>query len=244
MFKRFYTLLCLAAVLQPALFAFAQDQQSNPAPSRAPDSRAEGSTIIPEGTEIQLSLRDPISSKLSEVGDDVLAVVRRDVVVDGRTVLQQGAEVIGRVTLAQAAGRMLKGGRLHVTFERVRLEGGERRLSAVIKSASDFARDEKIKSDGEGTLKGGQDGAKVLQNVGTAAGLGSIGATVILLSGVYRNDGSGVYRGIGGGTIGAYAGVMGGSVVAALLLSKGKEVRLDQNAIVRLKLARPLSIER
>ena len=117
-------------------------------------------------------------------------------------------------------------------------------MTAIIRSASDFSRDEKVKGDGEGTLKGGKDGGKVLSNVGTAAGLASIGATVILLSGIYRNDGEGIYRGVGGGTIGAYAGVMGGSVVAALLLSKGKEVRLDQGAIIRLKLEKPLAIER
>ncbi len=244
MFKRFCTLFCLVALLQPALFVFAQEQSAGVKSGQIQNPRDEGRVVIPEGTEIQLSLREPVSSKLSEVGDDVLATVRKDVVVDGRTVLQQGTEVVGRVTLAQPAGRMLKGGRLHLTFERIRLEGGERRLTAIIRSASDFSRDEKVKGDGEGTLKGGKDGGKVLANIGTAAGLASIGATVILLSGVYRTNDEGFYNGVGGGTIGAYAGVMGGSVVAALLLSKGKEVRLDQNAIVRLKLAKPLAIER
>ena len=239
MFKRFCTLFCLVALLQPALFVFAQE---GGAPGQNP--RDEGRVIIPVGTEIQLSLREPVSSKLSEVGDDVLAIVRKDVVVDGRTVLQQGTEVVGRVTLVQPARKMLKGGRLHLTFERIRLEGGERRLTAIIRSASDFSRDEKVKGDGEGTLKGGKDGGKVLSNIGTAAGLASIGATVILLSGIYHTNDQGVYHGVGAGTIGAYAGVMGGSVVAALLLSKGKEVRLDQDAIIRLKLEKPLAIDR
>lgn len=244
MLKRIYTVVCLAALLQPALLVFAQEQEAKRRPELTRNAKNEDSIVIPEGTEIQLSLREPVSSKLSEAGDEILAMVRKDVVVDGRTVLPQGTEVVGRVTLARPAGRLLKGGRLHLTFERVRLEGGEQRLAALIKSASDFSRDEKVKGDGEGTLKGGKDGGKVLQNVGTAAGLASIGATVILLSGVYRGSNDGVYRGIGGGTLGAYAGIMGGSVIASLLLSKGKEVRLDQNAIVRLKLERPLSIER
>jgi hypothetical protein len=243
MFKRFCTLFCLVALLQPILFVLAQEPAGG-RPSQIRNPYDEDSIVIPAGTEIQLSLREPVSSKLSEVGDDVLATVRKDVVVDGRVVLQQGTEVVGRVTLVQPAGRMLKGGRLHLTFERIRLEGGERRLTAIIKSASDFSRDEKVKGDGEGTLKGGKDGGKVLSNVGTAAGIASIGATVILLSGIYRSNDEGFYRGVGAGTIGAYAGVMGGSVVAALLLSKGKEVRLDQNAIVRLKLEKPLAIER
>ena len=59
--------------------------------------------VIPEGTEIQLSLAEPLSSKLNEVGDEVYATVRRDVFVDGQRVLRRGAEVVGRVTLVEAA---------------------------------------------------------------------------------------------------------------------------------------------
>lgn len=236
MFKRLCTQLCLVALLWPA-FAFAQQ---NPAP--AAPTKDEDVLVIPEGTEIQLSLRDPVSSKLSEPGDEILATVRRDVVVDGRVIIQKGTEVVGRVTVAEPAGRLLKGGRLHLTFERIRLDSGERRLTSIIKSVSDFSRDEKIKSDGEGTLKGGKDGGKVLQNVGTAVGLASPGATVAVLAGVGRsvNDGNFNY----GGTIGAVAGVYGGAAIVGILLSKGKEVRLDENAIVRLKLERPLTVDR
>lgn len=236
MFKKLCTQLCLFALLLPALAFAAQ----NPAP--AAPTKDEDVFVIPEGTEIQLSLRDPVSSKLSEPGDEVLAVVRRDVVVDGRVIIQQGTEVVGRVTVAEPAGRLLKGGRLHLTFERIRLGSGERRLNSIIKSVSDFSRDEKIKSDGEGTLKGGKDGGKVLQNVGTAVGLASPGATVAVLAGIGRNVNNGNYG--YGGTIGAVAGVYGGAAIVGILLSKGKEVRLDQNAIVRLKLERPLTVDR
>ena len=236
MLKRLCTQLCLFALLWPVLAVTAQ----NPAPS-AP-TKDEDVFVIPEGTEIQLSLRDPVSSKLSEPGDEVLATVRRDVVVDGRVIIQKGTEVVGRVTVAEPAGRLLKGGRLHLTFERIRLGSGERRLTSIIKSVSDFSRDEKIKSNGEGTLKGGKDGGKVLQNVGTAVGLASPGATVAVLAGVGRgvNDGNYSY----GSTIGAVAGVYGGAAIVGILLSKGKEVRLDENAIVRLKLERPLTVDR
>src|SRR5437773_439770 len=95
MAKKLYTLICLIALVCPALSGQSSEKQ--------PD------LVIPEGTEIQLSLRDPLSSKLSEVGDEVLATVRRDVVVNGRTLLRKDTEVIGRVTIAQRAGRLLKG---------------------------------------------------------------------------------------------------------------------------------------
>ena len=230
MLKRLFVVVCLFALAQQGSFARSIPQDARPE--------------IPAGTELQLTLRDPLSSKLSEPGDEVLATVRRDVVVDGRTILKQGTEVIGRVTLAEAAKRPFKGGRLHITFERIRLDGQEQKITAVIKSASDFTRDEKVKGDGEGTLKGGGGGGNVLKNVGTAAGIGGIGVTIAILSGI-RNDGRGGGFGIGGISQGAAitgASILGASVITGVLLTKGNEVRLDERAIIRLKLERPITI--
>jgi hypothetical protein len=262
MFKRICSHLCLFALLCTAAPAFAQDpQQEKPkeltrqekAEPAVPLTRQNSSVtdddtiILPEGTEIQLSLRDSVSSKLSEAGDEIYAVVRRDVVIDGRTLLEQGTEVIGRVTLAQPAGRMLKGGKLHLSFERIRLAGGERRLIAIIKSASDFERDEKVTSDGEGTLKGGKDGGKVLTNMGTAAGIAGAATGIIIFAGARGAINSainGTGTGIGKGALIGGGAVLGGAIIASILLTKGKEIRLDENAIIRLKLERPLAVER
>ncbi|HQR31688.1 MAG TPA: hypothetical protein PLK30_03050 [Blastocatellia bacterium] len=227
MLRRLLVFACLLALVQPTKLSLAQAQ----------DARE-----IPAGTEIQLSLNDPLSSKLSEPGDEIIATVRRDVMIDGRTVLQRGTEVLGRVTLAEPAGRVFKGGRLHITFERIRVGGQEQKITAVIKSASDFSRDEKIKSDDEGTLKGGKDGGKTLANIGTAAGIGMIGVTIAILAGRDSNGFGGYYGGISQGSAITGAAILGGSVITGVLMTKGKEVRLDQNAIIRLKLERPVTI--
>jgi hypothetical protein len=231
MLKRFSLVISLLALFISAArpIGYAQSQ-----------SRGQ---IIPEGTEIQLTLRDPVSSKLSEPGDEVVATVRRDVVADGFKLLKEGTEVIGRVTLAEPAKRPLKGGRLHITFDRIRVDGQELKLTAIIKSASDFTRDEKVKSDTEGTLAGGKDGGKVLSNVGAAAGLGMIGVTIAILSSVRDEGGGGFYGGISRGGAVTGASILGGSVVAGIFMTKGKEVRLDERAIIRLKLERSILLE-
>src|SRR5262245_34017278 len=215
-----FALICLA--ISPACFA--QEQSSG--------------SVIPEGTEIQLALLDPVSSKLSEPGDEIRAVVRRDVYVDGRRLLKEGTEVIGRVTLAQPARRMMKGGRLHITFDRIRLEGEEQKIAVAVKSASDFTRDEKVKSDTEGTLKGGAAGGKVVDNAIKGAEIGMAGATIAILSGI-ASSGEYIPKGAAIGGVAA----LGGSVVAGVLLTKGNEVRLDRSAVIRLKLVRPISFE-
>lgn len=227
MLKRYCLSVFLFALIGLAISpaGFAQEQSSE--------------SVIPEGTEIQLALLDPVSSKLSEPGDEIRAVVRRDVVVDGRRLLREGTEVFGRVTLAKPARRPLKGGQLHITFDRIRLEGSEQKIAAVIKSASDFTRDEKVKSDEEGTLKQGASGGDVLNNVTKGAMIGGAGVTIALLAGRASSGGFGIPT---GAAIGGIAG-LGGSMVAGVLLTKGKEVRLDQSAIIRLKLVRPVSVE-
>ena len=224
--KQFLTHICLAVLIWGA-------------PSPVVRGQSTG-LIIPEGTEIQLSLSEPLSSKLSDVGDEVYATIRRDVVIDGKTLLRRGTEVIGRVTLVQSASRPFKGGKLHVTFERVRIDGEDQKLSAVIRSASDFARDEKVQTNSEGTLKEGTSGGDLLRNVGTAAGIGMIGATIAILASTSDRDFGGYSISRGGAVTGA--AILGGSVVAGVLLTKGKEVRLDPGAIIRLKLERALSV--
>ena len=237
--KRFCIWLFLFALVLPNLPA-----QTPSAPSAATNQES-SKVIIPEGTQLQLSMREPVSSKLSEVGDEVLATIKKDVVVEGVTLLKAGTEVIGRVTIVKPAKRPLKGGMLHLSIDRIRFDNGlERKLVAIVQSASDFTRDEKISGNGEGTLKGGKGGGDVLRNVGTAAGIGGAAATIVILAGRGDNTtGLGGLRGISGGSAVAAASVLGGSMIAGVLFSKGKEVRLDAGSLVRLKLERPLSVE-
>ena len=236
--KRFCLWLVLFALLVPNLPA------QTPASPAAPINQEQAKLVIPEGTQLQLSLREPVSSKLSEVGDEVLATIKKDVVVEGVTLLKAGTEVIGRVTIVKPAKRPLKGGMLHLSFDRIRFDNGlERKLVAIVQSAADFERDEKISSNGEGTMKGGKSGGDALKNVGTTAGIGGAAATIIILAGRSGTNSPFGIGGISGGSIVGAASVMGGSMLVGILLTKGKEVRLDPGSIVRLKLERPLSVE-
>lgn len=227
MLKRILIAICIFSLIVPVSLA-GQSQTQN--------------IVIPEGTMLQITLRDPVSSKLSEPGDEVIATIRKDVTADGLMLLRAGTELYGKVTIAEAAKRPFKGGRLHITFDKVKVDGQTYRITTVIQSASDYTRDEKVKSDGEGTLKGGASGGNVARNVLTGAGIGGIGATIAILAGAQGNGGG--FGGIGISRGGAVAGasVLGAGAIAGLLLTKGNEVRLDEKTVIRLKLDRPLSI--
>ena len=192
--------------------------------------------IIPAGTELQLNLRDPLSSKLSEPGDEVIATLRRDITADGMVLLPRGTEFFGKVTSAVPAKKPFKGGQLHLNFDHVRIDGRDRRVSIVVESVANFSRDEKIMADSEGALKGGRDGGRTLRNVGTGAAFGMTGATVILLA-------SAQDRGLTAGGAISSAGIIAGSAITGMLLTSGREIRLDQSSLLRMKLERPLRIE-
>jgi hypothetical protein len=251
--KRFFVWLFLFAFVTPNLPAQTQSppaaQTAQPAPSEqaaqvtsAPPEQPK--FVIPEGTLLQLSMREPISSKLSEAGDEVLATLKKDVFVNGELLLREGTEILGRVTLVKPAKRPLKGGLLHLSFDRIRFDNGyERKLVAIVQSASDFARDEKISGNGEGTLKGGKAGGDVLRNVGTAGGIAGSAATIIILVGQNNNGLPFGFGGISSGSAIAAASVIGGGLLAGVLLTKGKEVRLEPGTVVRLRLERSLLLE-
>lgn len=216
----------LFALILPALVVPANCQATNNSQEQTK------ALIIPEGTQIQLSLREPVSSKLSDVGDEVRAVVKRDIVVNDVTVIQAGAEVIGRVTLVKPAHRSLKGGLLHISFDRIRLQDGlERKLTTIVQSASDYSRDEKVKTNGEGTLKGGKVGDTTLMRAAAPIAIPTV--TIAVYSGHY---------GLNGAT-GTLLGLGVAAIIGSVLLTKGKDIRLEPGSLVRLKLERPLSIE-
>ena len=232
--KKLIGCLCLLFLLSSLLPAQTQPSQNT----------ASKPVIIPEATVIQLKIHEPISSKLSDIGDEVITTVKKDVEVDGIVLLPAGTEVIGRITAAKAAKRPFKGGQLHISFDRIRLDNGIiKKISAVVQSATDFARDEKIKTNSEGTLKGTKSGGDALRGASTAIGISSTVAMIIILAGRDSGGFSGYGGGIGGGTAAAAAGVLGGGIITGILLTKGKEVRLDSGAIVRIRLETPVSVE-
>ena len=81
--------------------------------------RFSGSGTLPEGTEIQVRLEQPLSSRTARLEDRFDASIAVPVEIDGRVVLPAGTRVRGIVTGVQKAERLVKGGRLDLTFDSV-----------------------------------------------------------------------------------------------------------------------------
>lgn len=190
---------------------------------------AREATIEPE-TRARLVLQTSLSSKLSEVGDHITAVLDEPVYVDGQLVIARGTEFHGRVTAVSRAGRAQKSAQMSIVFDRVAMSWGEEPVSVVLTAIDDWARDEKLKADSEGKVKGGRDGGKTVDNVLDGGQIGGLGATAVILASPSST------------TAAVGAGAIGGGLLAGLLLTKGKEVRVQPGAVFRIKFVKPLTL--
>ena len=221
-------LLFIITLLLFSVASLAQSQASPPdANEREPRKQAtsDGNNIIvAEGTLGKLSLQTAVSTKLSEVGDEVLAVLYEPVrTADGRVAIARGTQFFGKVTQVKRAGKGQKESHLKISFENMLMPYGAEKVAVTVLAIDDYMNDEKYKSkDGEGKVGGGKSGGRTARNAGTGAGLGAIG---------------GIFGGWAGAAIGAGAGAMAG-----VLMTKGNDIKLDQGTILRVQFDRDIKL--
>lgn len=190
-------------------------------------SQAAREATIEAETKAKIILQSRLSSKLSEVGDPVTAVLDEPLSVNGQVVLPRGTEFVGRVTQVTPARRGQKGGSIAIAFEKLAMPWGDEAVSVVVTAVDDWDKNEKLNADSEGKVKGGHRGDATARNVERGGGIGGAGAGVVLLS---------------GGGLGAGAGVLGGGLLAGLLLTKGGEVVVNPGAVFRVKFVKPVTL--
>jgi hypothetical protein len=91
------------------------------------DRRFSGSGVLPEGTEIQVRLEQPLSSRTAQVEDRFETSVAVPVQLNGRAVIPAGTRVRGIVTAVQRGERLVKGGRLDLRLDSIYLDDRTRR---------------------------------------------------------------------------------------------------------------------
>lgn len=197
-----------------------------PACGRDPQQLREAT--IQSETKARLTLQSHINTKLSEAGDSISATLAEPIYVEGEMVLPRGAEFYGRIVTIAPAKRGQRSAHLSINFERVVTASGTLPISAQVTEIDDWDREETIKADGQGNLKGGHRGEKTIDNMRKGSSLGlSAGLVGVLLGGAAGASGR-LALGIGG--VGLAAGMIGG-----LLLTKGSEIRVGPGSILRIK---------
>jgi hypothetical protein len=174
--KRHYLMTGGAVVLAVALGVGAATLPDRPDP-----------VTVPERTPIHVTLDQSVTSNQNHAGDHFAATVSQAVVVDGKTVIPQGAPVEGLVVDARHSGRLMGRARLMLALESVKVNGQS--YNVRTESSVRIGRDHKKRNwmwigGGAGggavigALAGGGTGALIGGPIGAGAG-----TTVAFLTG-------------------------------------------------------------
>jgi hypothetical protein len=113
--------------------------------------------IIPAGTKFKVSLATPLSSKLTEVGDNIIVNLSEPLRIDENHCLKRGTELNGTVTSNTRSGRVKGRAEMMVMIDKLVTDTGYKPVVVSIMTADDAIQDEKIKADEEGKLKANRD---------------------------------------------------------------------------------------
>jgi hypothetical protein len=154
-------------------------------PYRAPVGRITGNQV-PVGTEFDVRLQSPLSSKTAQVEDRIEATTLVDLTDDrGRVVVPAGSVMRGIVSGVNKAGRVERKGSLTVAFDQITINGRSHSIRATVTDA--------LESEG---IKG------EVGKIGVGAGAGAILGAIL---GGAKGALAGILIG-GGGTIAATEG--------------------------------------
>jgi hypothetical protein len=153
-----------------------QDSSYQPLPSRL---------TLPAGTLVTVRVAQMLSSDRSVIGDTFTAELQQPLVVEGWVVARRGQTILGRVAVAQRAGRIRGTSQLGVELSSlVLVDGQQLPVRTQLQQAS-----------------GGTSTGRDAQGIGTTTGLGTI-------IGAAAGDGKGAAIGAGAGAAAGIAGVL------------------------------------
>ena len=186
---------------------------------------------VPAGTHVLMALQSPISTKHAQPGSPVYAQTTFPIVQDGHVLIPAGSYVQGTVDRVQRAGRVKGRAELQVHFTTLILANGY--TVSLPGSLADAPGNENDKvNDKEGSVKGAG---------GKAADAGTVAETTLGGLGVGSAIGSVAGNAGKGAVIGLGAGAVAG--LAAILLTRGPDIRFDAGTPVEMVLVRPLVLE-
>jgi hypothetical protein len=145
-----------------------------------------GRVTVPEGTQLRIVLHQGVGTDASTSGADFSAALAEPIILDGRTVLEKGSPVVGRIVDVRKAGRVK--GRASLSLILTSLVHDGKSVPIETRTYVGVARNNK-KRDATliggaagvgaaiGAIAGGGKGAATGAAIGGAGGTGTVLAT-------------------------------------------------------------------
>ncbi len=150
------------------------------------DSLVSDRVTVPIGTPISVRLQSAVSSATAAPGEHFDAVLDEPLIVDGKTVAQRGAPVVGRVVQVRHSGRLHNSGYIRLALASVEIKGQQMPVETstiFAQGANHNRRNLGLIGGGTGAgaligaLAGGGKGALIGSAIGAAGGTTTAYAT-------------------------------------------------------------------
>jgi hypothetical protein len=186
------------------------------------------SSEIPQGSHVALRLVNSVTTRTAKEGDFVYLTTATPIAANSQIVVPVGSYVQGVVSKSVRSGRVSGKAELGIRFDMLTLPDGR-----VVRIAPRLAS-----ADSEDTSQ--KVGGKESQ-IQQGSGHGDDAKTVATVAGTGAAMGAMVDRSVRGAGIGAGAGAAVG--IAAVLLTRGKEVALRQGSTVDVVFDRAIPVD-
>ncbi len=143
-------------------------------------ARRGDSVTVPSGTAIQVRLDNALSTNQNRPGDEFTATVSEPLVMDGKTVIPQGARAKGRVVDARESGRLKGVARMRLELASIEVNGNsyDLRTTDAMRHGGNHKKRNWYSIGGGaaggaviGAIAGGGEGALIGGPIGAGAGL-------------------------------------------------------------------------
>ena len=222
-----------------------------------------GEITLAEGTRIDGELQKTLDVRNVRPGDQVLLKTTQDVKQNGRTVIQKGSTLFGRVTDVAKRDKQNGQSRLGMLFDRVQGHGFDLPITASIVSITNAAAHGSVADVGDFDMSGsssasggtsrssssGSSGGGLLSGVGSTVGgltnaVGSTAGGVVnttqqTVGGVTNTAGrtlGGVASGVNGISIMNSGSTNGSAGNGSVLASSNQNIRLEKGSTLGLEL--------
>jgi hypothetical protein len=248
----------LILVLFLSIAGNAQKQKTNPdqerelKPAKQSNKKAEqnGTVLLESGTSIEAQLQQTLDVKKTSVGDEVVLTTTRAIKRNGRTVVQKGARLVGRVTEVQQKTKDNAQARLGVIFERLEGKNLSAPISASIVSITRASANATVGETLDTDLSGSSNGSGGVSRTSPGGGLlggvtNTVGGVVNTATGTVGGVTNGAAKTVGGTTQSLGQTLNGirltqSSSAAAngstMLSTGGKNLRIEKGVMFQLRL--------
>lgn len=191
-------------------------------PNNSSQSTSPATIVIPRETELIIEIQDGLNTEQSREGERFTAKIMSPSEIAGAT-------IEGRVSKIVRPGRIKRRAELVLSFDRIILSDNNRwsNFSAMLTEVLPVKGDNVNRVDTEGTAIGQSSLKNDAIKVGGATGAGLVTGAVV------------------GGPVGAAVGAGVGAAfgVGAVVIERGKHIRLNRNQQLRIKTAYEIQIK-